>query len=139
MSCINSFWNFRPYFISNFPFLEKDFDALTDYELISKIFEHFEKEIKDLEEQYKDITSIRDEFNAFKIQVQEEMALLSTQIISNVDNKLEENYNNVVQLMSQYQTLFNNQLLLLKEELEAEIEQIELGNVDAYNPTNRTI
>ena len=57
MSCINSFWNFRPYFLSNFPFLEKDFDALTDYELISKIFEHFEKEIKELDEKYARIRS----------------------------------------------------------------------------------
>ena len=109
---------------------------MTDYELISKIFEHFEKEIKDLEDQYKDIISIRDEFNAFKIQVQQEMAVLSEQIITNVDNRLEENYNNIVQLMSDYQTLFNNELQLLREDLEHEIEEIELGNVEAYNPTN---
>lgn len=37
---------FRRFVIQNFPFIENDFDALTDYQLISKIVEYLNKVIK---------------------------------------------------------------------------------------------
>lgn len=132
---VNAF-GFRNFCLSNFPFLEKDFDALTDYELISKIFEHFENEIKEIDEKYADILDLRDEFETFKSEIQAELNSFETTINNEVDSKLTQNYNRVVQLLSDYQILFNNELQGLRTDLEAEIESIELGNVIAYNPTN---
>ena len=37
---------FRRFVIQNFPFIENDFDALTDYELLSKVVEYLNKVIK---------------------------------------------------------------------------------------------
>ena len=131
-----NFYGFRNFCLSNFPFLEKDFDALTDYELICKIFEHFENEIKEIDEKYSDILNIRQEFDSFKAEIQAEFSSFEETINNEVDNKLNANYNRVVQLLSDYQILFNNELENLRTDLENQIEQIELGNVIAYNPTN---
>lgn len=38
--------------------------------------------------------------------------------------------------MNDYQTIFNGSLQDLRNDLESQITQIELGNVKAYNPTN---
>ena len=139
MSNFINFYGFRNFCISNFPFLEKDFDALTDYELICKIFEHFENEIKEIDEKYSDILNLRQEFETFKAEIQAEFSSFEDEINLEVDNKLNANYNRVVQLLSDYQILFNNELENLRTDLENQIEQIELGNVIAYNPTNRRI
>lgn len=136
MSRFVNVFGFRNFCLSNFPFLEKDFDALTDYELISKIFEHFENEIKEIDEKYADILDLRNEFEAFKQEIQNEFNSFENRINTEVDSKLTQNYNRVVQLLSDYQILFNNELQGLRTDLEAEIESIELGNVIAYNPTN---
>lgn len=139
MSNFINFYGFRNFCISNFPFIEKDFDALTDYEIICKIFEHFENEIKEIDEKYSDILDLRQEFDTFKLEIQAEFSSFENTINLEVDNKLSANYNRVVQLLSDYQILFNNELEQLRNELENQIEQIELGNVIAYNPTNRRI
>ena len=136
MSNFINFYGFRNFCLSNFPFLEKNFDALTDYELICKIFEHFENEIKEIDEKYSDILNLRQEFETFKAEIQTEFNSFETQINNEVDTKLTQNYNRVVQLLSDYQILFNNELENLRTDLENQIEQIELGNVIAYNPTN---
>lgn len=137
MSNLCNFYGFRNFCISNFPFLEKDFDAITDYELICKIFEYFEKQIKEIDEKYSDILDLRQEFDLFKVQIMQTLNDFENNINEQVDYKIQQNYSQILQLMSDYQTLFNNQLLQVKNDLEAEIESIELGNVMAYNPTTR--
>lgn len=139
MSNLCNFYGFRNFCISNFPFLEKDFDALTDYELICKIFEYNEKQIKELDEKYSSILDLRQEFDEFKAQILVTLNTFETDINNQVDQKLTQNYAQVVSLLSDYQTLFNSELETLRADLENQIEQIELGNVIAYNPTNRRI
>ena len=39
----NGFNNFKLFVLNNFPFIEKDFDAMTDYQVLCKIFEYFLK------------------------------------------------------------------------------------------------
>lgn len=140
----NNFY-FRRFCFDNFPFLEKDFDALTDYELISKIFEYLEKQIKEVDEKY---AGFGDEVESLKIQFQELQTniynILNTfqenitnEIYNTVDSKLQEQYATIVRLLADYQTVFNTELTNLRNDLEQQIEEIELGNVMAYNPTNR--
>lgn len=60
---------------------------------------------------------------------------LKAEIYENVDIKLQDQYNRVLQLMSDYQTIFDNRLSLMYDTLEEQIRQIEIGNVIAYDPT----
>lgn len=68
---------FRNWVLQNFPYLEDDFDALTDYELFSKICGYVIKYSKDNEEMKKKIAEFQHYFD--NLDVQEE-----------IDNKLDE-------------------------------------------------
>ena len=136
---------FRMFCFNNFPFLEKDFDALTDYELISKIFEYLEKQIKEVDEKYagfgNEVEELKAQFQELQTNINDILNTfqenLTNEIYSNVDLKLENQYATIVRLLADYQTVFNNELTNLRNDLENQIEEIELGNVMAYNPTNR--
>lgn len=135
---------FRAFCFNNFPFLEKEFDALTDYELISKIFEYLDNQIKEVDEKYSgfgnEVESLKQEFNQLKsdinIILEQFKNDLTNSINNSVNEKLNEQYTKIIQLFSDYQIIFNNQIENLREDLENQIESIELGNVLAYNPTN---
>lgn len=140
MFCNNGFNNFRFFVLRNFPFIEKDFDALTDYEILCKIFEYFEKQIKEVDEKYgglfDTVSNLSEQFEQLKVDINSTLNKFQANIQTEVDTRLESNWNQVVQLLSQYQTIFNNQIATLRSDLEQQIEQIELGNIKAYNPTN---
>lgn len=139
----NGFNNFRLFVLNNFPFIEKDFDAMTDYELLCKIFEHFDNEIKELSENYQNfdevVEKLEAEFAQLKIDINSTLSNFENEINQSVDTKLQQNYNQIVQLLADYQTVFNNNLATLRADLEDEIERVELGDVKAYNPTNGEI
>lgn len=128
---------FRGFCLQNFPYIEKEFDGLTDYQIICKILETIENQIKAIDEKYQDILGLRTEFDEFKIQIQSEMVDFKNQIESDIETDLQENYSRIVLLLSEYQTVIQNQMNDLRSDLEDEIREIELGNVIAYNPTNR--
>lgn len=131
---INPF--FRGFCSKNFPYIEKEFDALTDYELMCKILEEIEKQINEIDQKYADIMSIRDDFNNFKVEIQAEMVAFKNEVDAEISQELENQYARIILLMSEYQTVVNNMLEDLRDDLEQEIQSIELGNVIAYNPTN---
>lgn len=75
---------FRNWVFDNFPFLENDFDALTDYELFCKMVEYMKKSLKEVE-------SFQDELNSFNnklIELENEINNFNVQ--EEVDNKLDE-------------------------------------------------
>lgn len=51
--------------------------------------------------------------------------------------QLQQFNNQILSLLNDYQTIFNGNLQNMYDDLSAQITSIELGNVDAYNPTNR--
>ena len=136
----NGFNKFRWFVTQNFPFIEKDFDALTDYEILSKIFEYFDHQIKAVDEKYSGIGDIveqlQTEFEQLKVDISTTLSNFETSIKNDVNIALQQNYNEVIRLLSEYQIVFNNQLANLRADLMAEIQRIELGDVKAYNPTN---
>lgn len=73
--------------------------------------------------------------NAKLTEIENNFDVFEDRIKNEVDIELSNMYNQVVTLMNQYQTIFNNNLATLRTDLEAEIQSIELGNVIAYNPT----
>ncbi|MBO7043833.1 right-handed parallel beta-helix repeat-containing protein [bacterium] len=75
---------FRNWILENFPFIEDDFDALTDYELFCKVVGYMKKSLEKVEGFQKDIDEFTIKLNEFQnyfdnLDVQEE-----------IDNKLEE-------------------------------------------------
>lgn len=140
MFCNNDFNNFRFFVLRNFPFIEKDFDSLTDYEILCKIFEYFEKQIKAVDEKYSGlfdtVKQLENDFAQLKIDIATTLSNFETSIKNDVNTALQQNYNEVIRLLSEYQTVFNNQIANLRADLMAEIQRIELGDVKAYNPTN---
>lgn len=143
MFCNNGFNNFRFFVLRNFPFIEKDFDGLTDYEILCKIFEYFKKQIKEVDEKYSGlfdtVAELQSNFEQLKIDIETTLSDFETSIKTDVNTALQQNYNQVIQLLSEYQTVFNNQLANIRSDLMAEIQRVELGDVKAYNPTNGEI
>lgn len=139
----NNFNEFRFFVTQNFPFIEKDFDAMTDYQILCKIFEYFEKEIKAVDEKYSglfdEVTSLSEQFEQLKVNINSILGEFKIEIENDVDNRINNNYNRIVQLLSDYQTVVNNQIAILRSDLESEIQRVELGDVKAYNPTNGEI
>lgn len=75
---------FRNWVLQNFPFLEDDFDALTDYELFCKMVEYMKKSLDKVVEYQDELNEFRTELDTYKnyfdnLDVQEE-----------IDNKLDE-------------------------------------------------
>lgn len=104
-------------------------DIIVNYNLIilslQEINENYQEITLKLDNIENEIQEINDFFPTFK-----------DQILLSVDNKNNSLYIQVTNLLNDYQTIFNSSLQNLKNELENEIYQIELGNVKAYNPTN---
>ena len=95
--------------------------------------------INDYDEQF---ASINNQINTINSQIEEinnYFSVFREEINTNVQNQLNVLYSQVVTLMNDYQTIFNNQINNLRSDLEAEIERVELGDVKAYNPTNGEI
>ena len=57
---------FRNWVLQNFPFLEDDFDALTDYELFCKMVEYMKKSLDKIKEFQKDIDAFNVKLNEFQ-------------------------------------------------------------------------
>ena len=131
---------FRFFVLKNFPFIEKDFDAMSDYEILCKIFEYFDKQIKAVDEKYSGIgdlvVSLEEQFNQLKIDINSILSSFRTDILNDVNIALQNNYNDVIKLLSDYQTVVNGEISALRTEFQQEIERVELGDVNAYNPTN---
>lgn len=134
---------FRFFVLKNFPFIEKDFDAMSDYEILCKIFEYFEKQIKAVDEKYSGIgdlvIGLEEQFNQLKTDINSILSSFRTDILNDVNIALQNNYNDVIKLLSDYQTVVTGEISALRTEFQQEIERIELGDVNAYNPTNGLI
>ena len=75
---------FRNWVLQNFPFLEDDFDALTDYELFCKMVEYMRKSLEKVD-------SFQTELNLFSARLNEyENYFENLDVQEEIDNKLEE-------------------------------------------------
>jgi CHASE3 domain sensor protein len=129
---------FRNWVLQNFPFLENDFDALTDYELFCKIFEYIknyqkefdriEKEIKDFEEYLSTIDIEKTIHEILDVELPE----LSEEILAEVDIKLANLNEEISNTIEELNNNINNELDLINNE----INSIKQGNINVYNPTN---
>lgn len=73
--------------------------------------------------------------NAKLVEIENDFEIFEDRIKNDVKQEMSLLYNRVVTLLNEYQTIFNGNLNALRTDLESQIRAIELGNVDAYNPT----
>lgn len=78
---------FRRFVIQNFPFIEQDFDALTDYQLISKVVEYLNKVIESQNGLVDDMNSLTTAFYDLKDYVEHYFDNLDVQ--DEINNKLD--------------------------------------------------
>lgn len=93
--------------LTNFPYIEKDFDALTDYELLSLVVKYLNNVIANQNEQNDSITRMYESFLALQTYV------------NNTKDTLEDAFNN---LDNYVRTFFEN--LDLKEEVNVKLDQM---------------
>lgn len=67
--------------------------------------------------------------------MEQELKDFEEQMISDIDLKFTNLYNQVMSILNDYQASFNLQLTTAVDELNARIDRIELGDIYAYNPT----
>lgn len=88
--------------LTNFPYIEEDFDALTNYELLSKVVEYLNKVIANENEQNESIIELYNSFNDLKNYVDNYFENLDVQ--DEINNKLDEMLEDGVldQIIEQY-------------------------------------
>lgn len=79
---------FRRFVLQNFPFIEQDFDALTDYELICKVVEYLNKVIVSTNATSEQVEILTDAFNELHSYVEHYFENLDVQ--EEINNKLDQ-------------------------------------------------
>ena len=95
-------FNFRNWVLQTFPFLEDDFDALTDYELFCKMMEYVKKFAKDNEDFNKRLTDLENYIN--NLDLQDEVNTKLDEMAE--DGTLENLIGQYIELMTTY--TYNN-------------------------------
>ena len=88
MSWTTKIPKFRRFVLQNFPFIEQDFDALTDYQLICKIVEYLNKVIDSQNELINEVEFLLNAFNELQSYVEHYFDNLDVQ--EEINNKLDE-------------------------------------------------
>lgn len=137
----NPYFGCSPFYtfaIQNFPFLEKDFDALNDYQMMCQIFKYLDNEIKKVDEKYSGIyetvEKLENDFNTFKTEVLSIIENFKTDILNSVNIELDKQYNKVLTLLNQYQIVFYAYIDSKISEVNTRIDDIEVGAINIYNP-----
>ena len=142
----NPFYGCSPFYtfaIQNFPFLEKDFDALNDYQMMCQIFKYLDNKIKEVDEKYSGVydtvSNLENDFENFKLEVINTISNFETQILNEVDTKLEIQNTNIITLLNQYKTVFDAYVNSKIAEVNQRIDDVEVGAINIYNPLTGTI
>lgn len=156
----------RPLYIqalTNFPYIEEDFDALTDYGLLSKIAEYVNKvsynqkiideNNKEIVKAIEDLKAYVDEYLTGFEELKERVDVLYLDVNNlktDVNKNKEDIYNLNIKINTDIENLrieldreINENYNILKDYvdyqdniLNEKIENIEIGSIEVYNPTN---
>ena len=140
MSNINYNFNkltpFRFFCLTNFPFIEEDFDSLTNYELLCKIVEYLNKVINttnSIGTQTEELTNAFNELKSYvdnyftNLDVQQEINnklnemsldgtlenIINEQIFSNLNNQIQNNTNDINNLSQNISNISSNDTILI--------------------------
>ena len=138
--------------LTNFPYIEDDFDALTDYGLICKVVEHLNKLIENSNLQNETITELYDNFVLLKQYVDQyvvdiddvkaEIELIKQTLVV-LENAINKNAMDIGNVRTELLEIINNNYNTLKQYidyqdaiLDDKITNIQIGEISVYNPTN---
>ena len=129
---------FYTFAIQNFPFLEKDFDALNDYQMMAQIFKYLDDEIKKVDEKYgglfDTVDKIEKDFVIFKNEVNQTIETFKEEVLTDVQAQMDVQYNRVLELLNQYQIVFSAYVDSQISQVNERIDEVEVGAVNVYNP-----
>lgn len=137
----NPYYGCSPFYtfaIQNFPFLEKDFDALNDYQMMCQIFKYLDDKIKEVDEKYggifETVEKLEVDFESFKNEVNQTIKTFKTEVLNDVDLRLNNQYIRILDLLNQYQIVFRAYVDSQINIVNKRIDEIEVGAVNIYNP-----
>lgn len=122
---------FRRWVLQNFPFIEQDFDALTDYQLICKVVEYLNQVIATVNETTGQVDLLTNTVNQFVDYIDHYFDNLNVQ--NEINNKLDEMYANG-QLDLLFSKYVNDYVVTTNEKLDALDDK-----VDALNNLSPTV
>lgn len=138
--------------LQNFPYIEEDFDALTDYGLISKIggglnqlmvdVENQNSIIEELEKDFKDLKDYVDKNLQDVDEIKQEITVIE-ETLRLYRLAIEENANNITLVRTELLGIINENYNRLQEyidynveDLNYKIEHLKIGEISVYNPTS---
>ncbi len=138
--------------LTNFPYIEEDFDALTDYGLLCKVVEYLNEVIANdnaqndaITELYNNYVALKDYVDTYLVDMDDIKAklLLIDNEISLLSEKVDANTTEIGNVRIDLTDLINENYNLLKSYvdyndaiLDDKITNIEIGAISVYNPTN---
>ena len=142
---------FRGWVLENFPFIENDFDALTNYQLFCKIIEYINNIIKDvtaIEDSIDDVIKLVNDIKAYVDEYLEDITDIKEEIedinnsISGLETDISVINNEIVSLRNYTTDLVNGTFNTLKDYvdtndtiLDEKIENLKIGEIQVYDPT----
>ena len=153
---------FKLWTLQNFPFIEEDFDALTNYEIMCKIVEKLNEVIAITNEQTETFKYLSEEFIKLKNYVDEYLTGLDeiNEKINVINNTLDDialtlskHTDDIRQLNSKIDSEINRVIAILNDDfnilkqyvdyndnlLNEKIDNIQIGLINVYDPTTGTI
>ena len=138
--------------LTNFPYIEEDFDALTDYGLISIAIGRINDLAKNnnlqnetITEMYNNLVLLKEYVDKYLVDIEdvkEEIKLIN-ETITVLQTAIEQNKNDIQTVRLELINLINENYNLLKEYVDYNVEvlddkitNIQIGAINVYNPTN---
>lgn len=144
---VNKINPFKGWALQNFPFIEADFDALTNYEMICKITEYLNTVItnqNELNEAYNTLLNgykeLYDYVNTYLTdmdEVKEDIKRIDASL-DNMTILINSNAHNISLLNERIETEISSVRDYIDEkveDLEEEIQNIQIGSINIYDPT----
>lgn len=153
---------FKLWVLQNFPFIEEDFDALTNYEMMCKIVGKLNEVVDITNEQTKTFKYLEEEFVKLKNYVDEYLVGLDDikaqiEVINNtldniaitlnehqeditsLNNKIDSEINRVIEIINNDYNQLKNYVDYQDNILNNKIDNIQIGQIEIYDPTSGTI
>ena len=142
---------FKRWTLENYPFIEADFDAITEYQLYCKIVEYLNKciyniklmetTVEDVEKMVLDLKAYVDEYLEDMSDIKEEIEAIQntistlTQTILQVNNKVDDLRDYTDDLVSNNFNTLKNYVDYNDNILQDEIDNLVIGDIKIYDPT----
>lgn len=153
---------FKLWTLQNFPFIEEDFDALTNYEMMCKIVGKLNEVIdvsneqtetfKYLEVEFKKLKDYVDEYLTGLDNIKEQINLINqaldniaqvllehTNTLIRLDNKIDSEINRVINIIDNDFNQLKDYVDYQDNLLNNKIDNIQIGQIEIYDPTSGTI